>query len=114
MRLDVDLGFDAVPGRTLGPGDAMALDLHSLAGMLRTPRRLSSALRTRQFEELRVREGPLPPSAVQAAVLLSLVLARTDTWVLGGRRLTRAAFALRALATAARAGPGELVHSLAL
>jgi glycosyltransferase involved in cell wall biosynthesis len=114
MRLDVDLGFDAVPGRTLGPGEAVALDLHQLAGALRTPARLKQLLRGSRYEQLRVREGPLPPSAVQAAVALSLIAVRTRQIVVGGRPMGRVRFALYALGRALIAAPSELAHSARL
>jgi glycosyltransferase involved in cell wall biosynthesis len=114
MRLDVDLGFDAVPGRTLGSGEAVAVDLHSLAGALRTPRQLWKLVRAQRFGEVRIREGELPLSAVQAAALLSLSVARSDRWVVGGRSLARTRFLLYAFARAARAVPEELAQSAIL
>src|SRR5947209_14880268 len=114
MRLDVDLGFDAVPGRALGPGDAAALDLHALAASLRSPRRLLELLRSRRFEELRAREGELPLSAVQAAALLSLSAVRTDRWMVGERALGRIGFLSYALGRVAKALPRELARSALL
>jgi glycosyltransferase involved in cell wall biosynthesis len=114
MRLDVDLGFDAVPGRPLGPGDAATLDLHQLAGALRTPRTLGRILRARSYDELRVREGPLPLSTVQAAALVSLLAVPTGRVVVDDRRMGRTSFAGHALARAAAAVPSETVHSMRL
>jgi glycosyltransferase involved in cell wall biosynthesis len=114
MRLDVDLGFDAVPGRALAPGDAASLDLHTLAGALRSPSRLRTLLRDRRYDELRVREGSLPLSAIQAAALLALAAVRTRRFVVGERPLRWHQFVLYAIARAGRAGPSELVHSAQL
>lgn len=114
MRLDVDLGFDAVPGRRLGPGPARALDLHALAACLRTPAQLWALLRDRDYDEVRVREGPLPPSTVQSAALVSLLAVRTTRFVIGQRSVGRIGFLLHALTRAARAVPEELGWSSAL
>jgi glycosyltransferase involved in cell wall biosynthesis len=114
MRLDVDLGFDAVPGRTFGPGEATALDLHRLAGALRTPQDLIRLVRARRYDELRVREGSLPLSTVQAAALLSLLAVRTRRIVIDDRAMGRGAFARHALGRATVAVPSELVHSARL
>lgn len=110
MRLDVDLSFDSVPGRPLAPGEAECLDLHLLAGALRKPPRLLKLLRSQRYDELRLREGPLPLSAVQAVVLFSLALARTHRFVVGDRVRGRPAFAGYALAKAVRAVPEELAQ----
>jgi glycosyltransferase involved in cell wall biosynthesis len=112
MRLDVDLGFDAVPGRTHGPGQALALDLHTLAASLRSRRRLAELLRAGDFSEVRVREGELPMSAVQAAALLSLLAARTSRWVVGDKAFGRSRFVLHAMGHAIRAVPRELMGSV--
>lgn len=114
MRLDVDLGFDAVPGRTFGPGDAAALDLHQLAGLLRTPRALVRLLRARRYDELFVREGPLRLSSIQAAALVSLLAVRTRRFVVGNQAMGRASFAGHAFTRAATAVPSELIHSVRL
>jgi glycosyltransferase involved in cell wall biosynthesis len=108
MRLDVDLGFDAVPGRTLGAGEATTLDLHALAAVLRRPGRLLKLLRARSFDDVHVREGELPLSSVQAAVLLALTAARSRRWTVGERARGRGGFLLYALGRVARAVPFEL------
>jgi glycosyltransferase involved in cell wall biosynthesis len=110
MRLDVDLAFDAVPGRGLGPGEARVLDLHTLAGSARSPRQLLGLLRDCPYDEIRIGTGTLPLSAVQGVLLVVLTLARGRSWVLDGRRLGRFAFLARALARAAVAVPAELAH----
>ena len=114
MRLDVDLGFDAVPGRALAPGEARPIDLHALAGALRTPQRLAELLRDRPYDEVRVREGPLPLSAVQAAALLALGAVHSRRFVIGERTLDRTRFLLYAGARAAIAAPSELLRSALL
>jgi glycosyltransferase involved in cell wall biosynthesis len=114
VRLDVDLGFDAVPGRAAQVGEAQALDLHTIAAALRSPRKLRALLRARRFEEVLVAEGELPLSALQAVALLSLGVARTRLWVLDGRRMGRWAFCARALAEVSVAVPSELARSAAL
>ncbi len=108
MRLDVDLGFDAVPGRALGPGDARPLDLHTLAAASRSPQRLRELLRDRPYDEVRVRTGGLPLSALQATVLVLIVLVRAPRFAVDGRPLGRLSFALHGLATAVCAVPAEL------
>jgi glycosyltransferase involved in cell wall biosynthesis len=114
MRLDIDLAFDAVPGRTLGTGEARALDLHTLAGAARSPRRLVGLLRDRPYDEVRVVTGDLALSALQAAALVMIGGARARVWVIGGRRFGRAAFTGWALTRAARAIPGELFRTVLL
>jgi glycosyltransferase involved in cell wall biosynthesis len=114
VRLDVDLGFDAVPGRPLGPGEAEALDLHAIAAVVRSPTRLRALLRSRRYEQVRVREGELPLSALQAAVLLCLSAVRTRGFVVDERSLGRLAFCVRALAKLAVAAPSELLSSARL
>jgi glycosyltransferase involved in cell wall biosynthesis len=108
MRLVVDLGQDAVP-EALAAGEA--LDLHTLAGSLRSPARLRALLRSRHYECAAISIGERPMSALQAVALVALALARADVWTLGGRRYGRAGFAARALAAAARAVPLELALS---
>ncbi len=114
MRLDVDLGFDAVPGWKLAPGEAHTLDLHELAGKLRQPRALVALLRSRHYDELRVRQGALPLSSVQAAVLLALGLVRTPRVIADERSLSRARFIAHAAARLLWAVPSELGASLLL
>lgn len=114
MRLDVDLSFDAVPGRDLGPGAAQELDLHQIAGSLRAPSALWKRLRDGRYDEVRIREGTLPLSAVQAAALLSLVAVRTGRFVVDDRTLSRRAFIRYALTRAARAAPEELLRTCML
>ena len=111
MRLDVDLGFDAVPGRTLGAGEAQALDLHTIAAALRKPGQLLALLRGRRFEEVRVREGELPPSALQAVALLCLGAVRARRFLVEERAFSRLGFLARATARTARAVPAELLRS---
>jgi glycosyltransferase involved in cell wall biosynthesis len=111
MRLDVDLGFDAVPGRKLASGEAVTLDLDRVAASLRTPARLLRLLRERRYEELRIREGSLPLSTVQAAALVSLGAARTNRFVVRERVLGRGRFLAYAFARAAFAVPSELLRS---
>ncbi|HEX4838488.1 MAG TPA: glycosyltransferase family 4 protein [Solirubrobacteraceae bacterium] len=114
MRLGVDLGFDAVPGRPLRAGEAQALDLHTIAAALRSPSRFRALLRTRSFKEVVVDEGGLPLSALQAVALLSLSAVRAQQFVVDGRSLGRLGFCSRALSKTIRAVPSELVHSAAL
>lgn len=114
MRLDVDLRFDAVPERALGPGRSNALDLHTLAAAVRSPRALRALLRDRQYEEVRVRKGELPLSALQAACLMFLAAVPARRFVIDGRDLGRFAFGVRAAARAAVAVPSELVRSAVL
>lgn len=114
MRLDVDLGFDAVPGRALAPGRAQTLDLHAIAAAVRSPRRLRVLLRSQRFEQVLVRTGELPPSALQGAALLCLGAVRAPRFVLDGRSLDRRAFCARALAKAMVALPAELLGSALL
>ena len=110
MRLDVDLAFDAVPGRALGSGEARPLDLHTLAGSARSPRQLLGLLRDRPYDEIRISTGELPLSAVQGVLLVVLTVARGRVWVVDGRRRGRLAFLGQALARAAVAVPAELAH----
>jgi glycosyltransferase involved in cell wall biosynthesis len=114
MRLDVDLSFDAVPKRELGPGATGTLDLHAIAASLRAPSALWKQLRAGRYDEVRILEGTLPLSAVQAAALLSLVAVRAHRFVVGDRTLTRKAFTRYALARAVRAAPEELARSCML
>jgi glycosyltransferase involved in cell wall biosynthesis len=103
-----------VPERTLGPGEARALDLHTLAGALRSPLRLRRLLGGERYSEVRVREGGLPLSALQAACLVAVGTMRTRRFVVDGRELGRSIFLLRALSRAAVAGPSELLRSAVL
>jgi glycosyltransferase involved in cell wall biosynthesis len=114
MRLDVDLGFDAVPGRALRAGEAETLDLHTIAAAARSPARLRALLRKRRFQEVLIREGELPLSALQGVTLLCLGGVRAPRFVVEGRSLGRVAFILYALGRAARAVPAELLYSVAL
>jgi glycosyltransferase involved in cell wall biosynthesis len=114
VRLDVDLGFDAVPQRPLGPGDADTLDLHRLAAAARSPKKMVRLLRRRTYDEVRVREGDLPPSALQAACLLFLATARSGRFVVDGRTLGRGTFTLRALSRVVIAIPSELLRTAVL
>jgi glycosyltransferase involved in cell wall biosynthesis len=114
MRLDVDLSFDAVPEAPLAEDAARSLDLHTVAAATRSPKRLRTLLRDRRYEEVRVRTGELPPSTLQAVVLLALGIARTRRLVVDGRALGRTAFIARALATVAWALPRELSRSAVL
>jgi glycosyltransferase involved in cell wall biosynthesis len=114
VRLDVDLGFDAVPGRPLADGESQALDLHTIAAALRSPSRLRALLRARAFQEVLVAEGELPLSALQAVALLSLGAVRTPRLVVDGRAFHRWAFCVRALAKTIRAVPSELLRSVVL
>jgi glycosyltransferase involved in cell wall biosynthesis len=114
MRLDVDLSFDAVPGRPLGSGDARPLDLHAIAAAARSPARLRELLRDRPYDEVRVRSGELPLSALQAAVLLFVVLVEAPRFVVDGKAFGRVAFARYALAKAMVGVPGELALTAVL
>jgi glycosyltransferase involved in cell wall biosynthesis len=114
MRLDVDLGFDAVPGRPLGPGAARALDLHTIAAATRSPPKLRALLRDRRYEVVHVETGGLPLSALQAAALVFVALARADAYVLDGRRLGRLQFLSESIARAAVALPAELSRTAVL
>ena len=114
MRLDVDLSVDAVPEAPLEQGAARNLDLHTVAAATRSPKRLRTLLRDRRYEEVRVRMGELPPSTLQAVVLLALGAARTRRLVVDGRPLGRMAFIARALAILASVAPRELWRSAVL
>ena len=114
MRLDVDLGYDCVPGRTLAEGPAQTIELHAIAAALRSRDRLRAVLRTSRFDEVLVREGELPLSAIQALALLSLSAVRTPRLVVDGRPLGRPLFFLRALAKAIIAVPSELLRTVSL
>ena len=89
VRLDVDLGFDAVPGRPLAPGPAKTLDLHAIAAVVRSPRRLLELLRGERYDEVMVREGELPLSALQAVALLCVSMVRAPRFIVDGRRWAR-------------------------
>jgi glycosyltransferase involved in cell wall biosynthesis len=112
VRLDVDLAFDAAPGST--SPDAESLDLHRLAAAVRSPRTLGRLLRARHYDEVRVREGDLPLSAVQAVCLVLVGSARAASFVVDGRQLGRTAYLRRAVAKAAVAVPSELGRSVVL
>ena len=71
-------------------------------------------LRDRPYEEMRVREGSLRFSAVQAAALLALLLVRTRRIRIGERSTGRVGLARHALGRCLRAGPGELGLSVIL
>jgi len=108
MRLLLDLRFDAAEERR--DGDELHLG-YRIAAAARNPSELRSLLRRQRFEVVTVEEDELPPSAVQAAVLVLAGLARTGRFAAGGREMGRGAFLLRAIARAARAVPEELVRT---
>jgi glycosyltransferase involved in cell wall biosynthesis len=114
MRLEVDLSFDAAPAAQLEQDTTRSLDLHSVAAATRSPTRLWRLLREHRYEEVTVQMGELPPSALQAIVLLTLGLIPTGRLVIDGRRLGRAHFLVHALASVARALPRELWFSAVL
>jgi glycosyltransferase involved in cell wall biosynthesis len=114
VRLEVDLSFDAVPAAQPDRDTNRRLDLHTLAAAARSPVRLWRLLRAHRYGEVTVQMGELPPSALQAVVLLSLGLVSTRRMVVNGRELPRAEFLARALASVARALPRELLLSAAL
>lgn len=114
MRLDVDLSFDAVPERTLTPGATRMLDLHTLAAAVRSPRRLRRLLRSEAYDEVSVREGDLPLSALQAACLMVVGVVPASRFSVDGRALGRSAFLVRAFGRAAIAIPSELLRSAVL
>jgi glycosyltransferase involved in cell wall biosynthesis len=110
MRLVVDLRPDAVDD----PAEPR-LSFHTIAAAVRTPRDLRALLRERRWDRVAAVEGELPPTAVQAAVLVIVALGmRARRFEAGGRELGRAAFLTRALTRAARAVPAELVGSAVL
>ena len=114
MRLDVDLRFDAAPGRADGVGEARVLDLHTIAAAARSPRRLAQLLRDRRYDEVRVITDDLPLSALQAVAQVFLAIARTPVYRVDNQRMARPAFAAHALAQALIAIPAELAHTAVL
>jgi glycosyltransferase involved in cell wall biosynthesis len=87
------------------------IELHTLAAALRSPRRLWRLLRSESYDDVVVRHGDIPLSALQAAAQLALVFARADAWSVGGQHHRRGAFAARALLDAMRALVSELAWS---
>jgi len=114
VRLDVDLAFDAAPGRTSSGVDTRALDLHTLAGALRSPRRLALLLRDQAYDDVYVHEGDLPRTALQAVCLVAIATARSSRFVVEERALGRPGFLFRALVRTAVAVPSELLRSTLL
>lgn len=108
MRLEVDLRFDATRAPTHADGQRDRLDLSTLAAEVRKPRRLWRLLRQRRYDEVRVIEGDLPLSAVQATCLVLVAAIPTRRFEVEGRRLGRTAYLLRSLARASVAVPSEL------
>jgi glycosyltransferase involved in cell wall biosynthesis len=109
MRLLLDLRFDAADKRR--DGDELRLGFHRIAAAARSPRELICLLRSHRFDVVTVEEDELPPSAVQAAVLVLTGLARTRRFAVGGREMGRGVYLLRAVGRAARAVPDELMRT---
>src|ERR687895_403525 len=110
MRLLLDLRFDAAEERR--DGDELRLGFHRIAAAARSPRELRQLLRGERYELVTVEEDDLPPSAVQAAVLVLAGLARPRGVPAPGRMAPPAALrgAPRASAPAGgeRSGTGRL------
>ena len=109
MQLRVDLRFDAAEHEQ--SETETVIGFHRIAAAARRPRELLALLRGQRFERVQIVEDELPPSGVQAVSLALVALARAPRFVLDGRESGRALFASRALATAVRAVPSELVRT---
>jgi glycosyltransferase involved in cell wall biosynthesis len=114
MRLDVDLSFDASSSGDPCAPETQRLDMATIARLAYSPTRLWRQLRATHFTEVKVSEGELPLSAVQAACLLFVSAVPTQQFVVGDRSFGTAAFLWRALLKFAIAVPLELLRSATL